>query len=81
MVRAPAKKAPTAGVVPLRPQRKCPICGRPAVRAYYPFDSKRCADLDLGKWLGGGYVIPATEETPDEDDVRQGKDRDRGQDD
>lgn len=26
-----------------------------------PFCSKRCADLDLGKWLGGGYAIPAVE--------------------
>ena len=26
--------------------------------AYRPFCSKRCADLDLGRWLTGGYVIP-----------------------
>jgi endogenous inhibitor of DNA gyrase (YacG/DUF329 family) len=34
------------------------ICGRPVQPAYRPFCSKRCADLDLGRWLTGGYVIP-----------------------
>ncbi len=59
-----------SAVVAMRPPRKCPICGRPAVRQFYPFDSKRCADIDLSRWLTGSYVIPASEETPgkDEDD-------------
>ena len=60
MARAPKSDAP-AEVVPLRPARKCPICGKPSVRAFYPFDSKRCADIDLGKWLSGSYAIPAVE--------------------
>jgi endogenous inhibitor of DNA gyrase (YacG/DUF329 family) len=31
---------------------------------YRPFCSKRCADIDLGRWLTGSYVIPgAAEET------------------
>ncbi len=30
--------------------------------AYHPFCSKRCSDIDLGKWLGGNYAIPASEE-------------------
>jgi endogenous inhibitor of DNA gyrase (YacG/DUF329 family) len=37
----------------------CPICRKPAVEAYKPFCSKRCADVDLGRWLGGTYAIPA----------------------
>jgi endogenous inhibitor of DNA gyrase (YacG/DUF329 family) len=37
---------------------KCPICGKPAVEAFKPFCSKRCADIDLGQWLKGGYAIP-----------------------
>jgi len=37
----------------------CPICRKPADPAYRPFCSRRCADVDLGKWLGGGYAIPA----------------------
>ena len=44
-------------VVPLKPQ-KCPMCGKVAVVKYKPFCSKRCADLDLGKWLGEGYRVP-----------------------
>lgn len=37
---------------------KCPICGRPRVAEWRPFCSKRCADLDLARWLGEGYAIP-----------------------
>jgi endogenous inhibitor of DNA gyrase (YacG/DUF329 family) len=37
---------------------KCPICGKPAVQAYRPFCSNACADEDLGRWLGGRYVVP-----------------------
>ncbi len=46
---------------------KCPICSKPASADYKPFCSKRCADIDLGKWLGEGYRIP-TEEVPGFDD-------------
>ena len=38
--------------------RPCPICGKPAAERYRPFCSPRCADIDLGRWLKGGYVIP-----------------------
>lgn len=44
----------------------CPICGKPVERAYRPFCSKRCADLDLHRWLSGGYRMP-TEERPHEE--------------
>ncbi|SIO54865.1 hypothetical protein SAMN05444722_3424 [Rhodovulum sp. ES.010] len=37
----------------------CPICKKPADPAYRPFCSRRCADVDLGRWLGGRYAIPA----------------------
>lgn len=37
----------------------CPICGKPAQPKYRPFCSRRCADVDLGRWLTGGYAIPA----------------------
>jgi uncharacterized protein len=40
----------------------CPICGKPAAFATRPFCSKRCADIDLHRWLGGVYAIPAAEE-------------------
>ncbi len=37
----------------------CPICAKPSHPEYRPFCSKRCADVDLGKWLTGSYAIPA----------------------
>jgi hypothetical protein len=37
----------------------CPICKRPVeTDAYRPFCSRRCADVDLQKWLGGVYAVP-----------------------
>ncbi len=38
--------------------KPCPICGKPAVARFKPFCSSRCADIDLGRWLKGSYVIP-----------------------
>jgi uncharacterized protein len=49
-----------------RSTAKCPICGKPRDDAYRPFCSKRCADVDLGRWLHGSYAIPVTEDA-DED--------------
>ena len=46
--------------------RKCAICGRPAEPDFSPFCSRRCADLDLQRWLTGGYVVPGSE---DEDEA------------
>lgn len=57
---------------------ECPICGKPAAERLKPFCSKRCADIDLGRWLKGGYAIPGapaggstssnpSENEPDED--------------
>ena len=37
---------------------KCPICGKPAQLRLSPFCSRRCADVDLGRWLKGMYAIP-----------------------
>ena len=45
-----------------KPSPSCAICGRPIESAYRPFCSKRCADLDLQRWLTGGYVIPGDAE-------------------
>jgi len=39
-------------------QEKCPICKKPAAAEAKPFCSKRCADVDLHRWLSGGYVVP-----------------------
>lgn len=39
----------------------CPICGAPGTRRFHPFCSRRCADVDLGRWFSGRYAVPATE--------------------
>ena len=41
-----------------RTNRKCPICGRHAAVETRPFCSKRCADVDLGRWFGENYRMP-----------------------
>ncbi len=46
---------------------KCPICRKPPVDSYRPFCSKRCADVDLGRWVTGHYVIPGSDADSDED--------------
>ena len=48
--------------------KSCPICGKPAVEAFKPFCSKRCANIDLNRWLSDGYVIPARDDEPAADD-------------
>ena len=52
----------------------CPICKKPVDEAddthtprYYPFCSERCKLIDLGRWLGGKYQIPAHQD----DDERE----------
>jgi len=55
--------------MPGAPRRLCPICGKPAVEALRPFCSRRCADVDLNRWLSGAYSIPVTED--EEEDERR----------
>ena len=49
---------------------RCPNCGKRAVRDFRPFCSKRCANLDLGRWLSGDYAIPAVETDDPSDENR-----------
>lgn len=37
---------------------RCPICRKATVKAHRPFCSKRCAEIDLGRWLKGAYAVP-----------------------
>ena len=52
---------------------KCPICAKPADPEFRPFCCKRCADVDLGKWLGEGYRIP-TDDVAGYEDGLDGED-------
>ena len=49
----PSKKSETS---------TCPICQKSTNKAFRPFCSKRCADVDLSRWLNGHYAIPVVEE-------------------
>jgi hypothetical protein len=59
-------------IVPLPRKRKaggrCPICGAPDAPDHRPFCSPRCAEVDLGRWLKGGYRVP-TDEAPAEGEL------------
>jgi endogenous inhibitor of DNA gyrase (YacG/DUF329 family) len=52
--------------VQLRPRRPCPICGKPSEQKFHPFCSARCAQIDLGRWLGGRYAVAKDDQPEDE---------------
>ena len=52
--------------------RPCPICRKPGVLHYKPFCSRRCADVDLGRWLVGAYAVPAVPDQTEDDDEMEG---------
>ncbi|MDE2362029.1 MAG: DNA gyrase inhibitor YacG [Hyphomicrobiales bacterium] len=54
---------------PEKGMRKCPICARPTAEKYRPFCSKRCADIDLNRWLKGAYAIPAAPDSDEDGDA------------
>jgi endogenous inhibitor of DNA gyrase (YacG/DUF329 family) len=47
---------------------KCPICKKPATPEHRPFCSKRCADIDLGRWLTESYTLPAKPEVTEDEE-------------
>lgn len=47
--------------------RKCVMCKHVAVERFTPFCSKRCADLDLGKWLNGSYIVAENNQNEESD--------------
>lgn len=60
-----ASSVPPSGVV----KGKCPVCSAPTVAVYRPFCSRRCADVDLSRWLRGAYAIPDRVESEDGDEA------------
>lgn len=53
---------------------KCPICQKPVDPVYKPFCSKRCADVDLGKWFTESYTIAAVDDDEaEEPDLEDGE--------
>jgi endogenous inhibitor of DNA gyrase (YacG/DUF329 family) len=50
----------------------CPICSEKTVQRWRPFCSRRCADIDLGRWMSGSYRMPSHEDDADaQPDIRQ----------
>jgi endogenous inhibitor of DNA gyrase (YacG/DUF329 family) len=47
----------------------CPICSKPQDAAYAPFCSRRCADVDLQRWLAGVYAVPGAEDESGEEEA------------
>jgi endogenous inhibitor of DNA gyrase (YacG/DUF329 family) len=60
---------------PQTPRPACPICGKPVDAHYRPFCSKRCANVDLHRWLRGVYAIPSGGADEDEDGDTQEQQR------
>ena len=58
------------GAKPQTATAPCPICGKPVTKEdeTFPFCSKRCRTIDLGKWLGGDYMISRKIEESDLDE-------------
>jgi endogenous inhibitor of DNA gyrase (YacG/DUF329 family) len=51
----------------------CPVCGKPAQADVKPFCSRRCADVDLNRWLSGRYVVVGSDDD-DSDPVEDSED-------
>ncbi len=64
MARTPEQRA-EAKAAATRERKACAICGKPRDKRYDPFCSKRCADVDLHRWLSGVYVVPGGGTAPD----------------
>ena len=50
---------------------RCPICRAPTVHVYRPFCSRRCADVDLARWLRGAYAIPGEADADEDGDAAE----------
>jgi hypothetical protein len=44
--------------IPEAAKGRCPICREPSTADDRPFCSRRCANIDLYRWLSNGYAIP-----------------------
>jgi len=42
--------------------KRCSVCQKTATEKFMPFCSARCAQIDLGRWLGESYRVPGKEE-------------------
>lgn len=47
---------------------RCPICGEPRRPEFRPFCSRRCRNVDLGRWFNEVYTVPAVDSVDDDDE-------------
>ena len=45
------KKFKKNNIIPLKKKSKCPSCKKVSKEPFIPFCSKKCANIDLMKWL------------------------------
>jgi endogenous inhibitor of DNA gyrase (YacG/DUF329 family) len=64
------KPAPAPKATAQPAEKPCPICRKPAVERFRPFCSKRCADVDLHRWLSGSYAIPGRPEEEEDGEAQ-----------
>jgi endogenous inhibitor of DNA gyrase (YacG/DUF329 family) len=60
--RIMSSRITSSGTAPLQQAKPCAVCDKPQTEAFRPFCSRRCADVDLHRWLSGAYALPATED-------------------
>lgn len=68
MSKTPKAPREAPGKVPGKVLGPCPICKEAGTAKFKPFCSRRCADIDLGRWFNESYTVPAVE-PPDEWDM------------
>ena len=69
-LRAKTGSADSSSVTPFRVKgRRCPICKKPALSDHRPFCSKRCAQIDLGRWLGEVYRAESADDAMSDGEV------------
>jgi len=56
----------------------CPVCRRLTRAETRPFCSTRCAEVDLGRWFGEQYRLPAEDAPEAEDTAGESLDRAEG---
>ena len=44
----------------------CPVWSKDSTPEYRPFCSRRCADIDLGRWLNESYRVPVEDHEQDD---------------
>nr|WP_246781330.1 DNA gyrase inhibitor YacG [Rhodoblastus sphagnicola] len=52
------------------------MCGKPVDAKFKPFCSKRCANIDLHRWLSNSYAIAGAPHDEDEDPAAERSDQD-----